>query len=187
MLLEAWRAAERALPAGVGDVRAVEEMMPRKIKKKRMLTADDGAELGWEECVAHARARARARATVSSFSLSFSPVGHARDNPPPRALDQAIIGRGEAERGGETRSPCAHRLRPRLSRALPTRMYLTALPIVTATAALLLSSSRVVAWSRQVLRASCLRSRENKRFARLFCENTKVRPVFLQVLRLPIP
>ena len=49
VLLEAWRAAERALPAGVGDAAAVEAMMPRKIKKKRMLTADDGSELGWEE------------------------------------------------------------------------------------------------------------------------------------------
>ena len=62
LLLEAWRDAEiaaskhaQASAAGGGQVlsrqavAAVEARMPRKIKMRRMATAEDGSELGWEE------------------------------------------------------------------------------------------------------------------------------------------
>lgn len=51
LLLEAWRDAELSLvenDAG-GDPAAVELKLPRKVKMRRMATADDGSELGWEE------------------------------------------------------------------------------------------------------------------------------------------
>ena len=107
MLLEAWRAAERALPAGVGDVRAVEEMMPRKIKKKRMLTADDGAELGWEECVAHARARARARYGFVIFALVLARRARARQSPAARAGPSDHRERGSRARWRDAVAVCA--------------------------------------------------------------------------------
>lgn len=47
MLLEAWRAAESSFGAA-GDVAAVENKLPRKIKMRRMVTAPDGSELGLE-------------------------------------------------------------------------------------------------------------------------------------------
>jgi len=48
LLLDAWRDLEKehGTPAKVGDVEA---MMPRRIKKKRMKTDENGTELGWEE------------------------------------------------------------------------------------------------------------------------------------------
>lgn len=51
MLLEAWREMEldSEKKNEGGDARAVEEKMPRKIKMRRMATAADGSELGWEE------------------------------------------------------------------------------------------------------------------------------------------
>eukprot|EP00271_Cylindrocystis_brebissonii_P015645 TRINITY_DN385_c0_g6_i1.p1 TRINITY_DN385_c0_g6~~TRINITY_DN385_c0_g6_i1.p1 ORF type:complete len:750 (+),score=202.63 TRINITY_DN385_c0_g6_i1:187-2436(+) len=48
MLLEAWRAMEAA--AGeAGDVEAVEKKMPKRVKRKRPITADDGSQGGFEE------------------------------------------------------------------------------------------------------------------------------------------
>lgn len=51
MLLEAWRELEVECEKNNsgGDSRAVEAKMPRKIKMRRMSTAADGTELGWEE------------------------------------------------------------------------------------------------------------------------------------------
>jgi crooked neck len=51
MLLEAWRDAEallgdHGLPA---DTAAVEAKLPRKVKMRRMATAEDGSELGYED------------------------------------------------------------------------------------------------------------------------------------------
>ena len=48
VLLEAWRSAESSFGAA-GDVPAVENKLPRKIKMRRMVTAPDGSELGLEE------------------------------------------------------------------------------------------------------------------------------------------
>lgn len=48
LLLDAWRVYEKAK----GDdksISSVEAMMPRRIKKKRMRTDENGQELGWEE------------------------------------------------------------------------------------------------------------------------------------------
>ena len=56
MLLESWRAFEASTAATQlsGDgapsgVAAVERKMPKRIKRKRMLLADDGSEEGFEE------------------------------------------------------------------------------------------------------------------------------------------
>ena len=50
-LLEAWRdiEAEATTRGGVGDIEAVERMLPRRIKMRRMATDADGTEVGWEE------------------------------------------------------------------------------------------------------------------------------------------
>ncbi len=48
LLLDAWRVCEKEK----GDSKAVECVegkLPRKIKKRRMVTGEDGQELGWEE------------------------------------------------------------------------------------------------------------------------------------------
>lgn len=48
LLLDAWRVFEKAR----GDAKSVSDVeakMPRRIKRKRMRTDEDGAELGWEE------------------------------------------------------------------------------------------------------------------------------------------
>ena len=47
MLLEAWRAFEAS--AADGDVERVEKKMPRRVKRKRAIFADDGAPAGQEE------------------------------------------------------------------------------------------------------------------------------------------
>ena len=47
LLLNAWRDCEASCPGG--DVSVVEGKLPRKMKMKRLLRGDDGAELGWEE------------------------------------------------------------------------------------------------------------------------------------------
>ena len=47
MLLEAWRAFEAG--AAEGDVERVEKKMPRRVKRKRAIFADDGAPAGQEE------------------------------------------------------------------------------------------------------------------------------------------
>ena len=47
MLLEAWRAFEAG--AADGDVERVEKKMPRRVKRKRAIFADDGAPAGQEE------------------------------------------------------------------------------------------------------------------------------------------
>ena len=53
LLLEAWRDTELALaeaaPDSGADPTAVELKLPRKVKMRRMATAEDGSELGWEE------------------------------------------------------------------------------------------------------------------------------------------
>ena len=51
MLLETWRdlEAESKKGGGDGDPAMVESKMPKKIKMRRMATAADGSELGWEE------------------------------------------------------------------------------------------------------------------------------------------
>lgn len=52
LLLEAWRAVEEAAAAtasGRGDVSLVDSKMPRKLKMRRMATASDGTELGFED------------------------------------------------------------------------------------------------------------------------------------------
>jgi len=73
VLLEAWRAAESSFGAA-GDVAAVENKLPRKIKMRRMVTAPDGSELGLEVGVL---ACARACACASALCLFLGPV----DNP----------------------------------------------------------------------------------------------------------
>lgn len=48
LLLEAWRAFE----GGYGDAATqavVNEKMPKRVKKRRLLTDESGAEAGWEE------------------------------------------------------------------------------------------------------------------------------------------
>ena len=52
LLLESWRDAELALEGEGsigGDSSNIELKMPRKVKMRKMSTADDGSELGWEE------------------------------------------------------------------------------------------------------------------------------------------
>ena len=52
MLLEAWRAyeAERAAEGdGEAQLAEVEALLPKRIKKKRMMHAEDGSAAGWEE------------------------------------------------------------------------------------------------------------------------------------------
>lgn len=48
LILDAWRVFEK-LKGDASNVSEVEAMMPRRIKRKRMRTDDNGAELGWEE------------------------------------------------------------------------------------------------------------------------------------------
>eukprot|EP00978_Attheya_sp_CCMP212_P005345 scaffold11961_cov44-Attheya_sp.AAC.1 len=48
LLLDAWRVFEKA-KGDAASVSAIEAKMPRRVKRKRMQTDDDGAELGWEE------------------------------------------------------------------------------------------------------------------------------------------
>jgi len=48
LLLDAWRVFEKA-KGDASSVSEVEAKMPRRVKRKRMQTDDDGAELGWEE------------------------------------------------------------------------------------------------------------------------------------------
>jgi crooked neck len=48
VLLDAWRDTERA-HGDSASLRAVEGRMPRRLKKRRMLTGDAGEEVGWEE------------------------------------------------------------------------------------------------------------------------------------------
>ena len=48
VLLEAWRDMERT-SGDSASLRAVDARMPRRLKKKRMLTGDSGEEVGWEE------------------------------------------------------------------------------------------------------------------------------------------
>ena len=49
MLLTAWREAEASSSSNGGDISIVDSKLPRKIKMKRMATAPDGTELGFEE------------------------------------------------------------------------------------------------------------------------------------------
>lgn len=51
LLLESWRDAELALEGkgSGGDSASIELKMPRKVKMRKMSTAEDGSELGWEE------------------------------------------------------------------------------------------------------------------------------------------
>ena len=74
MLLEAWRAAESSFGAA-GDVAAVENKLPRKIKMRRMVTAPDGSELGLEVGVL-ACACACACVRASALCLFLGPVDH---------------------------------------------------------------------------------------------------------------
>ncbi|CAM9591176.1 unnamed protein product, partial [Laminaria digitata] len=51
-LLEAWRAAEKASGKGRGKSKGLKEVegkMPRKFKKRRMMTGTNGEGMGWEE------------------------------------------------------------------------------------------------------------------------------------------
>lgn len=48
LLLDAWRVFEKA-NGDISSVSKVEKMMPRRVKRKRMRTDDNGTELGWEE------------------------------------------------------------------------------------------------------------------------------------------
>lgn len=48
LLLETWKKFE----SGYGDdssVSAIEQLLPRRVKKRRQITADDGTDAGWEE------------------------------------------------------------------------------------------------------------------------------------------
>jgi crooked neck len=47
LLLTSWRECEAA--ASNGDITIVDSKLPRKLKMKRMITAEDGSDLGWEE------------------------------------------------------------------------------------------------------------------------------------------
>lgn len=48
LLLDAWRVFEKQ-KGDAATVASVEEKMPRRVKRKRMRTDENGAELGWEE------------------------------------------------------------------------------------------------------------------------------------------
>lgn len=48
LLLDAWRVFEKT-KGDAASVASVEEKMPRRVKRKRMRTDENGAELGWEE------------------------------------------------------------------------------------------------------------------------------------------
>lgn len=48
LLLDAWRVFEKA-KGDLASVCKVEKMMPRRVKRKKMQTDEDGNELGWEE------------------------------------------------------------------------------------------------------------------------------------------
>lgn len=48
LLLDAWLVFEKSKGDAAGAA-AVEDKMPRRVKRKRMRTDDNGAELGWEE------------------------------------------------------------------------------------------------------------------------------------------
>lgn len=48
LLLDAWRVLEKA-KGDASNVASVEAKMPRRVKRKRMQTDENGAELGWEE------------------------------------------------------------------------------------------------------------------------------------------
>lgn len=48
LLLDAWRTLEKEKGDAKG-LAEVEAKVPKKLKKKRMVTGDDGEELGWEE------------------------------------------------------------------------------------------------------------------------------------------
>jgi len=49
LLLEAWRDLEKSQPRDKQELGEVTKMMPRKLKKRRMVMGDDGEEQGWEE------------------------------------------------------------------------------------------------------------------------------------------
>jgi len=49
VLLTAWREAEASSASNGGDISIVDAKLPRKIKMKRMATAPDGTDLGFEE------------------------------------------------------------------------------------------------------------------------------------------
>jgi len=49
VLLEAWRALEKAQPIELQQLTEVSKLMPRKLKKRRMVTGDNGEDTGWEE------------------------------------------------------------------------------------------------------------------------------------------
>ena len=48
-LLEAWKALEKQQPRAEQNVQEVTKLMPNKVKKRRLITGDDGEEQGWEE------------------------------------------------------------------------------------------------------------------------------------------
>jgi crooked neck len=47
MLLEEWRDTEHSF-ADLGDVAAVQRKMPRRVKRKRPISAEDGTPAGYE-------------------------------------------------------------------------------------------------------------------------------------------
>lgn len=48
-LLEAWRDLEKEQPRSQQSLEEVAKLMPKKVKKRRLVTSDDGEEQGWEE------------------------------------------------------------------------------------------------------------------------------------------
>jgi crooked neck len=49
LLLEAWRDLEKKLPRATRQLDEVSKLMPKKVKKRRPITGDDGEDAGWEE------------------------------------------------------------------------------------------------------------------------------------------
>jgi crooked neck len=48
-LLEAWKNLEKQQPRAQQSLQEVAKLMPKKVKKRRLVTGDDGEEQGWEE------------------------------------------------------------------------------------------------------------------------------------------
>ena len=49
MLLEAWKEFEKKEGGDEASRKVVENLMPRRVKKRRKVTGEDGSDQGWEE------------------------------------------------------------------------------------------------------------------------------------------
>jgi len=70
MLLEAWKQFEKELYQESEDetsLRAVEKLMPRRVKKRRKIQSEDGTDQGWEEFFEYIFPRTRLTNPTSNF------------------------------------------------------------------------------------------------------------------------